>query len=289
MSLRTQIWLILLTPVLLVAGLYGLGLTIPVPYLGREYVLRMILPHADDPVDLPEIYGPDDKSRPLLVIDPGHGGKDPGASDAGYREKDLVLALARALRDQLVKEGGIRVALTRDDDTFLVLQERFEIARRLDADLFLSIHADSTADGNDATGASIYTLSKEASSEAAARFAARENSADAINGVVLEGQSADVNAILVELSQRRVQQDSAEFAELIIREGAGALKFHPQARRSAALAVLRAPDVPSILYESGFITNPQDAARLASTEGRKNFAEAMARAVRIYFARQAGI
>ncbi len=288
MSLRTQIWLIFLAPVLLVAGLYVLGLTIPVPYLAREYVLRMILPQAGEQVDLPEIFGPDDKSRPLLIIDPGHGGKDPGAAGTGYREKDLVLALARALRDQLVEEGGIRVALTRDDDNFLVLQERVEIARRMDADLFLSIHADSEGGGNDAAGASIYTLSEEASSEAAARFAARENSADAVNGVVLEKQSANVNAILVELSQRRVQQDSAEFAGLIVREGVGVIKFHPQPRRSAALAVLRAPDVPSILYESGFITNPQDAARLASPEGRRNFAKSMARAVRIYFARKAG-
>jgi len=288
MSLRTQLWLIFCSPILLVAGLFALGLTIPVPYLGRDYVLRLILPEAGDQVDLPTIYGPEDKSRPLLVIDPGHGGKDPGASGAGYREKDLVLALALALRDQLVEEGGIRVALTRDEDRFLVLQERFEIARRLDADLFLSIHADSEGGGRDAAGASIYTLSKEASSEAAARFAARENSADAVNGVALEAQSADVSAILVELSQRRVQQDSAEFAGLIIREGAGVLQFHPHAQRSAALAVLRAPDVPSILYESGFITNPEDAARLASAEGRRNFAETMARAVRIYFARQSG-
>lgn len=289
MSLRAQIWLIFLAPVFLVAGLYALGLTVPVTYIGRDYVLRMILPEAGRQVDLPQVYGPDDKSRPLLVIDAGHGGKDPGASNAGYREKDLVLGLARALRDRLVEEGGIRVALTRDDDKFLVLQERFEIARRLDADLFLSIHADSTEESGDAAGASIYTLSNEASSDAAARFAARENSADAINGVALDSQNADVSAILVELSQRRVQQDSAQFAGLIVREGTGTLKFHPQPRRSAALAVLRAPDVPSILYEAGFINNPQDAARLTSTEGRETFAATMARAVRIYFARQAGI
>lgn len=288
MALRTQIWLIFLAPVLLVGGLYMFGLTVPVPQLGRDYVLRMILPDAGRPVDLPKVFGPEDKSRPLLVIDPGHGGKDPGASNADILEKDLVLGLAQALRDQLLKEGGIRVALTRDDDKFLVLQERFEIARRLDADLFLSIHADSTTEGNEAAGASIYTLSNEASSEAAARFAARENSADAVNGVALVDQSADVNAILVELSQRRVLQDAAQFAGLIVREGAGALKFHPQPHRSAGLAVLRAPDVPSILYESGYINNPGDAARIASPEGRKNFAETMARAVRVYFARQAG-
>ncbi|MXP43505.1 N-acetylmuramoyl-L-alanine amidase family protein [Allopontixanthobacter sediminis] len=288
MARRTQIWLIFLAPVLLVGGLYAAGRIIPSAQPIPDYVLRIALPEAGKPVDLPQVYGPNDTSRPLLVIDPGHGGKDPGASNGGYREKDLVLALATALRDRLVQQGGIRVALTRSDDKFLVLEERFEIARRLDADLFLSIHADSTAEGSAASGASIYTLSSEASSEASARFAARENSADMVNGVVLGGQSDDVNAILVELSQRRVQQDSSEFAGLIVREGAGVLTFHPQPRRSAALVVLRAPDVPSILYEAGYINNPMDAERLASAEGRSRFADTMARAVRVYFARQAG-
>jgi N-acetylmuramoyl-L-alanine amidase len=129
-------------------------------------------------------------------------------------------------------------------------------------------------------------LSSEASSEAAARFAARENAADAVNGVELSGQSDAVNSILVELSQRRTQADSAEFAGLIAREGASILRFHPQARRSAGLAVLRAPDVPSVLYEAGFISNRDEASQLASPEGREKFAGVLARAIRIYFARQ---
>ncbi|WP_209347738.1 N-acetylmuramoyl-L-alanine amidase [Pontixanthobacter sp. CEM42] len=286
MSLRMQLWLIFLAPVLLIGGLYALGLSIPVPHLGRDYVIRLALPEAGQPVDLPEILGPEDRSRPLVVIDAGHGGHDPGAIGAGYREKDLVLGLAQALRDQLVEEGGIRVALTRDDDTFLVLEERPEIARRLDADLFISIHADSSGEVTTVSGASIYTLSDEASSEAAARFAERENEASALNGAVIAGQSQDVSNILVELSQRRVQQNSDEFARLITREGNGILKFHPQRRRAAALGVLRAPDVPAVLFESGFITNPSDAARLSSENGRQQFAEVMARAIRIYFARQ---
>lgn len=286
MSLRIQLWLIFLGPVVLLAGLYAFGLTIPVPHLGRGYVIRMELPQAGAPVDLPTVYGPDDKSRPLVVIDAGHGGHDPGASGAGFKEKALVLGLAKALKDELVEQGGIRVAMTREDDRFLALGERFAIARDLDADLFISIHADSAGDISGVSGASIYTLSNEASSEAAARFASRENEADMVNGVMLEGQSDDVNTILVELSQRRIQGDSAEFAGLITREGRGVLKFHPQARRSAALAVLRAPDVPSVLYEAGYITNPSDAERLASAEGRRNFAETMTRAIRIFFARQ---
>jgi N-acetylmuramoyl-L-alanine amidase len=203
------------------------------------------------------------------------------------REKTLALGLARALRDELLRRGGIRVALTRNDDRFLVLDERAEIARRLGADLFLSIHADSAGDQAEVSGASVYTLSARASSEAAARFAARENSADIVNGVVLTNEDPQVNAILVELAQRRSQERSDEFAGLILREGQGVLAFHPQARRSAALVVLKAPDVPSALFEAGFISNPTDAGRLASPEGQRRFAEAMARAIRVYFARQA--
>lgn len=286
--MRTQIWLIFLAPLALLGCLFAFGLTIPVPVLGRDYVVRLPLPEAGDPVDLPTIYGPEDRSRPLVLIDAGHGGKDPGASGMGYREKDVVLGLAKALRDELVEQGGIRVALTREDDTFLVLEERPELARRMGADLFISIHADSAGDVAGVRGASIYTLSNEASSEAAARFAERENAADQVNGVRIDGQSEQVSDILVELSQRRVQQTSAEFAGLIAREASGTLRFHPQSRRSAALAVLRAPDVPAVLYESGFVTNPEDARQLTSEEGKQAFADVMSRAIRIFFARQSG-
>lgn len=286
MSLRIQLWLVFLLPIALMAGLYAFGLTIPVPHLGRSYVITLDLSDAKQSVELPKVYGPPDRSRPLVIIDAGHGGKDPGASGAGVREKDLVLGLALALKDALIEQGGVRVALTREDDTFLVLDERPEIARLMDADLFISIHADSAGEISGISGASIYTLSSKASSQAAERFAERENNADKLNGITVAGQDDAVSSILVELSQRRVQEKSAEFAGLIVREGRGILGFHPQARRSAVLAVLRAPDVPAVLYESGYITNPEDAARLTSPEGRRAFAEVMARAIRIYFARQ---
>lgn len=287
---RLQIALVFVAPVLLLTGLYTLGhaLGVRAPLLGRGYVIRIELPDPAAEVGLPSIAGPEDPSRPLVVIDAGHGGHDPGASGAAVKEKAVTLALARALRDELVREGGIRVALTRDDDRYLVLEERAEIARALGADLFLSIHADSAGEQAGINGASVYTLSARASSEAAARFAARENSADIVNGVRLANHDDNVNAILVELSQRRTQERSDEFAALILREGQGVVSFHPQARRSAALVVLRAPDVPSVLFEAGFISNPDDAGRLASPEGQRRFAEAMARAIRIYFARQAG-
>ncbi|MBX7481165.1 N-acetylmuramoyl-L-alanine amidase family protein [Qipengyuania qiaonensis] len=284
MTIRAQILLLMLLPVAALGALIAVAQRIPVLEIGRTYVLRVELPQADAPVALPEIAG--QEGLPLVVIDAGHGGHDPGAVGQGYREKTIVLDLARALRDELEKSGDVRVALTRDEDRYLVHAERVDIARRLDADLFLSIHADSAGDAAEVAGASIYTLSNQASSEAAARFADRENATDRLNGVDVGGQSDVVSAILVELSQRRTQEQSAEFAGLILREGEGAIRFRTQARRSAALKVLRAPDVPSVLFESGYITNESDAQRLTSPEGRARFAEVMARAIRIYFARQ---
>src|SRR5690606_29424137 len=152
MPYRLQISLVFLAPVLILAGLYGLGamLGVQAPLFGRSYVVRLALPAEDQALDLPPVQGPRDPGRPLIVIDAGHGGHDPGASGSGLlehmREKTLALGLARALRDELLGGGGIRVALTRDDDRYLVLEERAEIARRLGADLFLSIHADSAGE-----------------------------------------------------------------------------------------------------------------------------------------------
>lgn len=287
MSIRTLLLIILVMPVLIVGSAVILGAKIPVPELGRDYVLKFALEEEDAPIDLPPIAGPDDPTRPLIVIDAGHGGRDPGSVGEDVREKDIVLAIALALREELLEIGGIRVAMTREDDRIVVLANRPEIARQMGADLFLSIHADSAGERSDVSGASVYTLSSEASSEAAARFAARENAADEVNGVAIEGQSEEINSILVELSQQRTQDDATEFASLIEREGQGRIVFHPQARRSAALAVLRAPDVPGVLFESGFVTNQSDRARLTTKAGQREYAEVLAQAVRVYFARRA--
>lgn len=287
MSIRTLLLLVILLPAALIGGAMALGLTIPVPIWGRDYVLSFPLRAEAAPLDLPEIQGPDDPTRPLVVIDAGHGGRDPGSNAGGVREKDVVLDIALALRDELLRIGGIRVAMTREDDRIVTLAQRPEIARRLGADLFLSIHADSAGEQSEISGASIYTLSAEASSEAAARFAARENNADRLNGVSIEGQSDAVSSILVELSQAQTQDDATEFSRLIVREGQGRLAFHPSATRSAALAVLRAPDVPAVLFESGFVTNRNDRARLTSEEGRQTYAAVLAQAIRVYFARRA--
>jgi N-acetylmuramoyl-L-alanine amidase len=292
MSYRTLLLIVMLVPAVLLGGAAALGLTIPVPHWGRDYVLHFVVDETAGAIVLPDIAGPDDPSRPLVVIDAGHGGRDPGAvgTDAQGRkvsEKDITLALAIALRDELLRGGGIRVALTRTDDRILPLAHRPEIARLLDADLFLSIHADSAGERDEVSGASIYTLSDEASSEAAARFATRENDADRLNGIAIDGKSEAVSAILVELSQQRTQEQALEFAGLVVREGDARLAFVPQPRRSAALAVLRAPDVPSALFESGFVTNRADRARLTTAQGRAQYAAVLARAMRVYFARRA--
>lgn len=232
----------------------------------------------------PRIAGRAD--RPLVVIDAGHGGMDPGAiSPEGTREKDVTLAVARAIRDELVRGGRVRVALTREDDRFLVLQERAQIARGLRADLFISVHADS-APNTGATGATIYTLSEVASDATAARLAARENKADVINGVNLSGQSADISSILIDLAQRETMNASARFAELLKRESAGSMPFRGTYHRMAGFAVLKAPDTPAILLEVGYLTNPADVARLVSPAGRAAIATSVRKAVDVQFARR---
>lgn len=291
MSIRTLLLIIVAVPLIVIGAAMALDVKLPVPVLGRDYVVRVELDGSAKPVAPPDIAGPNDPARPLVVIDAGHGGRDPGAvgidtNGKRVREKDITLAIALALREELVRRGGIRVALTRADDRLLALADRPELARQLDADLFLSIHADSAGGYTNVSGASIYTLSSEASSEAAARFAERENNADRVNGLTIEGESAEVSAILVELSQAQTQADASEFAGLINREGQGEIKFHPQARRSAALAVLRAPDVPSVLFESGFVTNQNDRERLITAEGQATCANVLASAIQIYFARR---
>lgn len=261
--------------------------TFRAPGPGRGYVERVALPPAVGEIGLPKVAGPADAGRPLVVLDPGHGGHDPGAGAGELKEKMLTLRLAQALRDELLKEGGIRVALTRDEDRYLMLAERSSVARRLKADLFLSIHADSV-ESADARGASVYVLSEKGSSEAAARIAARENRADMINGVALAQTSDSVGAILVDLSQRETIGASSELARLIARELRGRLRLRDETVQSAAFAVLKSPDLPSALFEAGYISNPEDQALLASTKGQQAFAEATARAIRVYFARRSG-
>jgi N-acetylmuramoyl-L-alanine amidase len=248
-----------------------------------RYSVTIDIPPARPGLPRPRIQGP--AGRPLVVIDAGHGGHDPGAiGDAGAREKDLTLALAKSIRDELLAGGRVRVAMTREDDRFLILQERAQIARGLKADLFISVHADS-APGTEATGATIYTLSEVASSRTAAALAARENRADVINGVNLGTESSDVSSILIDLAQRETMNASARFADLVKRE-ATSVPFKRDYHQMAGLVVLKAPDMPAILFEAGYISNAADVSRLTSVEGKRAIAQSLRRAVDIHFARR---
>ena len=224
------------------------------------------------------------------MIDAGHGGHDPGAISPhnGAREKDITLAVARKIRDELIASGRVRVALTREDDKFIVLRDRTSIARALGADLFISIHADS-AGTSDAEGATVYTLSEVASDREAAQLASRENKADIINGVNLGGENAEVASILVDLAQRETMNMSAGFANMLKREGSKHMPFRAGFHRMAGFAVLKAPDIPSVLLEIGYVTNPQDAGRINSAAGRDAIATGVRKAVEIHFARQLAI
>lgn len=250
-----------------------------------RYHVTMTVPPAKKMLPLPRVYGPSD--RPLVVIDPGHGGYDPGAisRESGLEEKDLTLKIAEAIRDKLVQDGRVRVALTRSDDRFLQLRERFEIARRLHAGLFISIHCDSVG-SPDASGATAYTLSEVASDKEAARLAARENKADIIAGVNLGEAPDDVSSLLIDLTQRETMNASAQFATLLGREAKPLMPIKDDFHRMASLMVLKAADMPSILFETGYISNPDQAAFLASPDGEHRIAESVAKAVEIHFAQR---
>jgi N-acetylmuramoyl-L-alanine amidase len=255
----------------------------------EAHVIRFDMPQVGAPADLPKVEGPADASRPLVVLDAGHGGFDPGAGQGGLKEKAVALRIALAIRDRLIEGGGIRVALTRSDDRFISLADRPDIARRLGADLFVSIHADS-AESDLARGASVYILSEKGVDEAARRFAATDDTSVKLNGLALSDIDTDVSTILLDLSQRNAQASSNAIASLMLRELAEAqVGLHRDRVETAALAVLKAPDIPSILLESGYINNEQDAKFLGSAAGRQTIADATARAIRAYFARRSGV
>ena len=250
-----------------------------------SYSLTIPLGPPRNGLPRPRIMGT--PGRPLVVIDAGHGGHDPGAISPmnGKREKDVTLAVAKAIRDELLASGRVRVALTREDDSFIVLRDRSAIARNIKADLFISIHADS-APADTASGATIYTLSEVASDKEAQLLATRENKADIINGVNLGGENREIASILVDLAQRETMNSSAQFATLLKREASGLVPFRSDFHRMAGFAVLKAPDTPSILLEVGYVTNANDVARLSSTDGQKRIAQGIRKAVDIHFARR---
>jgi len=240
---------------------------------------------AERVASLPSAPVPSRNGRKVIVIDPGHGGIDSGTSGVnGLLERDLVLdeglRVARALRN----DPDFTVYMTRDTDTFIPLRERVNISRAHKADLFISLHADSNPD-NSVSGLSIYTLSESGSDKEAAALARKENQSDVIAGVDLGGENAAVAPILLDLEQRDTMNKSSRFAQTALDCLTAATDILPrQPHRSAAFVVLKAPDVPSVLIELGYLSNATDAAQMNTTRWRNGVAAAIARAVERHFA-----
>lgn len=223
--------------------------------------------------------------RPLIVLDPGHGGIDTGTKGSGGElEKDVVLAFAQTLREKLESSGKYRVAMTRADDTFIPLAERVRFARSRNAGLFISVHADALPrrEGQ-AEGATVYTLSENASDAEAARLAEAENKADVIAGVDLTTEPDDVANILVDLAQRETKTFSMQFARTLVGELKVAARLHKHPLKSAGFKVLLAPDVPSVLLELGYMSTKDDLKQLTSVAWRVRTAQALAQAVDSFF------
>ena len=224
-------------------------------------------------------------TRPLIFIDAGHGGRDPGASGAESRESAITLAAALDLKRELESTGRYRVRLTRDSDTYVALYRRVAIARQADADLFISLHADAGADPA-TRGASVYTLSEQGAGRAVREFTRSENWHRSLN---LPGRDPSVDRILLDMTQRATQNRSAQLARTLLGELEGV--DHPMLRRShrdAGLAVLLAPDVPAVLLEMGFITNPEDERLLNDSRARRRLMRAVADGIDRYFREPSG-
>jgi N-acetylmuramoyl-L-alanine amidase len=215
--------------------------------------------------------------RPIVLVDPGHGGRDPGAPGVSgtIQEKQLTLAMAKELADVLEQRGRVRVALTREDDRYLTLEQRAGIARRLQAGLFLSLHMDS-APNPLARGATVYSLSDVASSVEAARFAEAENGSD---GALSTEADDSVRALLADIALREQMEASAGLAERLLRRASGRFELRPRPHQFAAFHVLRRAETPAVLIEAGYISNADDEARLMTKEGRAPLVLALAQAV----------
>jgi N-acetylmuramoyl-L-alanine amidase len=240
---------------------------------------------AEPPKELPKPTVVD--SRPLIIIDPGHGGVDNGTQASGESEKNLVLAFGLALRDRIEKSGKYRVVMTRSDDTFIPLDDRVKIARNQSAALFVSIHADALPKHEgEAEGATIYTLSDKASDAEAARLAETENKADAIGGVNLTEEPTEVADILIDLAQRETRTYANRFARLLASEMKNSARMYKHPLKSAGFRVLKAPDVPSVLVELGYVSNKSDLEHLVSDNWRAKTVGSMAQAIDIFFAKR---
>ncbi len=215
------------------------------------------------------------RGRPIVVIDAGHGGRDPGARSVSGEvfEKDLTLAFARELRDQLVQRGRVRVAMTRDDDRYLTLDDRAAVARRLGAAAFISIHIDSAVNSL-ARGASVYSLSDIASDAEAAQLAAKENV-----GTSLSPRDGSVQGILSDLAMRSQMSASADLASRLVHKAAGRFELRPQPHKFAGFYVLRSAQAPAVLFEAGYISNVDDEGLLRNPQHRSAIVLALAQTI----------
>ncbi|WP_306028548.1 N-acetylmuramoyl-L-alanine amidase [Stappia sp. MMSF_3263] len=230
------------------------------------------------------------KGLPVIVLDPGHGGIDTGATgNGGTLEKAVVLDFALMLRDKLIATGRYDVRMTRDTDVFIPLRERVKIARSLEADLLLSVHADSVRIGRDQVrGAGVYTLSENASDEVAAALAERENRSDIIAGIDLADEPDDVTDILIDLARQETKKFSYLFARTLVGELRGTAQLVKNPQRSAGFRVLTAHDVPSALVELGYLSNKLDEKLMTTDEWRGRMSAALVAAIDNYFGRRFG-
>jgi len=251
----------------------------------RKVALDQRFAHAQTPPPLREQQSSSGDARPIIVLDPGHGGIDTGTKGSnGEMEKDIVLDFAKRLKQKIETAGKYRVLLTRSDDAFVPLAERVRFAREAGASLFISIHADSLPrKEGDAQGATVYTLSETATDPAAARLAEQENRADVIAGVDLKDQPDDVAGILIDLAQRETKTFSVQFANKLVGIMKQTARLHKEPIKSAGFRVLRAPDVPSVLVELGYVSNKEDLQSLSSESWRDHTANAMSAAIDGYF------
>ena len=233
------------------------------------------------PVTVP--VTPSGDGRYVVVVDAGHGGVDPGTISAGGPyEKTVTLRAAKALKKELEATGRYRVVLTRDRDIFIPLRTRVAMGRQAAGDLFISLHADSIGNRK-IRGATVYTLSETSSDKEADALARKENKADVIAGVDLEGESAELTQILIDLMQRETMNYSAEFANILIPEMGASIVMRTNSHRFAGFRVLKAPDVPSVLVEMGYLSNAEDTKFLMSKRGINLIAKAITKAVDRYF------
>jgi len=240
---------------------------------------------ADTPAPVPVTAAPSARHdrRRIVVIDPGHGGVDPGThGKSGVVEKDVVLAFGKELARKLKATGRYEVHMTRDKDIFIPLRERVQIAQRYKADLFISIHADSISKP-DVRGMSVYTLSEKASDKEAAELARKENLSDSIAGIDFKGESPEVTSILIDLTQRETKNYSVHFAKSVVDYARQTTTLLEPTHRFAGFVVLKAPDVPSVLVELGFLTNSKEEKQLTSPRWRNAVANSFVKAVGRYF------